>query len=489
MGPVTFPEYAEVVKADAGERMNGLSHSERQALRDTLQACGTQPHRLLQVLRAWQSQAGWVSPSAMAEVAQALAVPLGQVQAVVAFYAFLHDRPQGRWRVRFSDHITDRMAGSPALVAQMLARLGVGLGELSAEGRATVGLTSCIGMGDQGPAMLVNERAMGRLTPERIDQVCELILSDTPMAAWPRDGWVVDDLVRRADVLLRASWAPGAALRAAVARGPQAMLDELKRAQLRGRGGAGFTTAVKWEAAREAPGDFRCIVCNADEGEPGTFKDRVLLHSHASRVIEGMAIAAHVVGASRGFIYLRGEYTNLLPGLEAELQRARQAGLLGRGILGVSGFDFDIEVHVGAGAYICGEETALLESLEGKPGRPRIRPPFPVTQGYLGRPTVVNNVETLCKVLPIALEGGERFAGLGTRQSTGTKLLSVSGDVARPGTYEYPFGVTIAQVLADAGGTGAQAVQVSGPAGVCVAASEFERRIAFEDVPTAGAFM
>jgi [NiFe] hydrogenase diaphorase moiety large subunit len=237
------------------------------------------------------------------------------------------------------------------------------------------------------------------------------------------------------------------------------------------------------------PGGSRVVVCNADEGEPGTFKDRVLLTEQADTVVEGMTVAARILDARQGFVYLRGEYHFLLEPLQAVLARRRAAGLLGHGIAGTPGFDFDIAIHLGAGAYVCGEESALIESLEGKRGQPRIRPPFPVESGYLGQPTVVNNVETFCAAARIAERGGAWWSGIGVKGSTGSKLHSVSGDVARPGIYEFPFGVSVAEILAEAGAARTQAVQVGGPSGVCLAAHEFGRRIAFDDVPTAGAFM
>jgi [NiFe] hydrogenase diaphorase moiety large subunit len=258
---------------------------------------------------------------------------------------------------------------------------------------------------------------------------------------------------------------------------------------LRGRGGAGFSTGRKWRACLAASGADKVVVCNADEGEPGTFKDRVLLSRCAQAVFEGMTLAAWATGARQGLLYLRGEYRYLLPHLHEVLAARRGLGLLGRDILGAAGFDFDIDIHLGAGAYVCGEESALLESLEGRRGTPRIRPPFPVTHGYLGRPTAVNNVETLALACLVALDGAAAFAATGTAQSAGTKLLSVSGDCARPGIYEYPFGVTVAQVLADCGAADTQAVQVGGASGVTLAPGEFGRAIAFEDVPSAGAFM
>jgi [NiFe] hydrogenase diaphorase moiety large subunit len=369
-------------------------------------------------------------------------------------------------------------------------------------------------MCDQGPAMLVNNRALIGLTAERIDAIAELVRERVPLADWPADFFVVADNIRRADILLENRMEPGDAMRAALARvptdgiaasnmrswreglpsglgGPAAMLDEIKRANLRGRGGAGFATGLKWEACRNAPiksGQQRFVVCNADEGEPGTFKDRVLLARQADLVFEGMTVAAYALGARRGLVYLRGEYRYLLDHLEAVLARRRRDHLLGNDILGVPGADFEIEIHVGAGAYVCGEESALIESLEGKRGTPRNRPPFPVTNGYLDQPTIVNNVETFAAAALIALNGGEWYAAIGTRHSAGTKILSVAGDCERPGLYEYPFGVSIRQVLADCGARDTQAVQVSGPSGICVAPGEFDRVIGFEDIPTAGAF-
>jgi [NiFe] hydrogenase diaphorase moiety large subunit len=338
--------------------------------------------------------------------------------------------------------------------------------------------------------LLINHhQVVTRLDASRVAQMAQLIRERVPVTQWPAPWFEVQDNIRRADVLLGPSDAPGLALQAALARGSQGLLDELKLSRLRGRGGAGFATGLKWELCRQTPGSEHVVVCNADEGEPGTFKDHVLLRRQADTVFEGMTIAAHVIGARRGFLYLRGEYRYLLEALEDVLRRRREAQLLGQSILGTAGFDFDIAIHVGAGAYVCGEESALIESLEGRRGTPRIRPPYPAEQGYLGHPTVVNNVETFCAVCRIALEGGAWWAAIGTPGSTGTKIHSVSGDCERPGLYEYPFGTRIGTILEDCGARDTQAVQVGGPSGLCLSAFEFGRRMAFEDVPTAGAFM
>jgi [NiFe] hydrogenase diaphorase moiety large subunit len=451
---------------------------------------GNAPQALVQILRELQAQQGWLPRDALSQIATALRLTLAHVEGVAGFYRFFHTRPVGAYRVLFSDNVTDRLLGSQALMADLCRRLGVAPGRVSGDGLVSVATTSCTGLCDQGPALLVNHhQVVTRLDAARVAQMAELIRKRVPVDQWPPAWFEVQDNIRRADVLLGAANAPGEALVAALARGPEAMLGEMKRSNLRGRGGAGFVTGLKWALCREAAGAQHVVVCNADEGEPGTFKDHVLLRRQADSVFEGMTIAAHVIKARIGLVYLRGEYRYLLEALQAVLQRRRDAGLLGQAILGHTGFDFDIDIHVGAGAYVCGEESALIESLEGKRGTPRIRPPFPVESGYLGHPTIVNNVETFCAAGHIALQGGAWWAGIGTAKSTGTKIHSVSGDCERPGLYEYPYGTRIGTILEDCGATDTQAVQVGGPSGICLSAFEFGRRIAFEDVPTAGAFM
>jgi [NiFe] hydrogenase diaphorase moiety large subunit len=446
------------------------------------------PTCVVQILRDAQEALDWVSPETVETIAPLLKIPRTRVQAVLRFHTLLYDRPHGRYRVLFADNITDRMTGNIALFEHMLSRLKVKRGEVSSDGLVSVDLTSDAGMCDQGPSVLVNNLAIPRITARRVDEICALIRAQAPVDEWPAELFQVNDNIRRRETLLTPI-APGVALDAAIARGRQGMLDEMKRSNVRGRGGAGFPVGRKWETARNAPGVERYVVCNADEGEPGTFKDRVLLNSFAVRVLEGMAIAGYCVGASKGFIYLRGEYKNLQAKLQREIDEMRAGGRLGASIRGAAGFDFDIEIRMGAGGYICGEGTAMVTSLEGKPGRPRVRPPSMVLVGYLGKPTVVDNVESLAHATEIAVEGGARFAKRGSRFSTGTKLLSVSGDCERPGVYEYQMGVTIGRVLEDCGAKAVSAVQVGGASGMLLTPDEFSRRIAFEDVPTGGSFM
>ena len=444
--------------------------------------------RLMQILREAQEALGWLSPATITAIASGIGWPRAKVEGTASFYSFFHTRPMGEYRVLWSDNITDRMLGNLDLMQAMCQKLWLEPGRVSEDGLVSVDTTSCTGMCDQGPAVLVNYRAIPRMTRERVELMVELIRARKPLADWPADWFVVEDNIRRADILLGNRMAPGEALGAALAAGADAMLAEIRTSQLRGRGGAGFATGLKWEACRQARGTAHYVICNADEGEPGTFKDRVLLTRQPDLVFEGMTIAAHIIGARRGYVYLRGEYRYLLESLESVLAARRAAGLLGADILG-KGLDFDIEIHLGAGAYVCGEESALIESLEGKRGVPRNRPPYPVTHGFLNQPTVVNNVETFAAAALIAARGGDWYRGFGTPRSAGTKILSVSGDCARPGVYEYPFGVSVRQVLADCGAHDSQAVQISGPSGICIGPDEFDRRIAFEDIPTAGAFM
>jgi [NiFe] hydrogenase diaphorase moiety large subunit len=332
-----------------------------------------------------------------------------------------------------------------------------------------------------------------KLDSYRVENIATLVEESTPLTEWPSEWFAVHDNIRRKGLLLSRKACKGDALRALVDKGADTIFGEIEVSGLRGRGGAGFNTAMKWKFCREADGsggpNDRVVICNADEGEPGTFKDRILLNSHADDVFEGMTVCAGIIGARRGFLYLRGEYLYMKQALEETLETRRRDGLLGRNILGVDGFDFDIEIHMGAGAYICGEESALIESLEGKRGVPRNRPPFPVTHGYLGKPTVVNNVETFLAAAAIAVEGADWFKAVGTPQSTGTKLHSISGDCERPGIYEFPFGVTIQQVLEECGAADVQAVQVAGAAGATIPPDEFHRSLAFEDVSSGGSFM
>lgn len=267
------------------------------------------------------------------------------------------------------------------------------------------------------------------------------------------------------------------------------IIGEIRDSGLKGRGGAGFPTGVKWNLASAAKSEKKYIICNADEGEPGTFKDRVLLTDHVDQLLAGMTIAGYAVGANEGIIYLRGEYRYLRRGIADRIKARRFQKLLGTNVCGKKGFDFDIHIRMGSGAYVCGEETALIESLEGHRGEPRNRPPFPVTAGFQGKPTVVNNVETFIFALHVVDKGASWFKKHGTDKSTGTKLFSVSGDCRKPGVYELPLGTSIDELLKIVDGKDAKAVQVGGASGTCLTPKEFSSTLAFEDISTGGSII
>jgi len=448
-----------------------------------------QPGHLLQYLYEIQYQYSHIPQQAIQLLAEKLSLTEAHIDGVIGFYAFLHGAPRGVYDILVSDSITDHMLGSHQLLDKLCKKLGVTPGVPRDDQRVTVDTTSCTGMCDQGPALLVNGWTITRLDENRIDSIAELIESETAIEQWPEAFFQVEDNIQRRDILLSDDSNNGDALKSLIDKGDETILDQIESSGLRGRGGAGFKTGMKWRFCKQAQADQHYVVCNADEGEPGTFKDRILLNAYADEVFEGMTVCAGVIGATKGYLYLRGEYRFMRAPLEQILHKRREANLLGNSILGKHGFDFDIEIHMGAGAYICGEESSLIESLEGKRGIPRKRPPFPVTHGYQNKPTVVNNVETFMAAALIAIHGADWFRSVGTEESSGTKLLSISGDCEKPGIYEYPFGVSIHDILQDCGATNTQAVQIAGAAGFTIPAAEFDRRIAFEDVSTGGSFM
>jgi [NiFe] hydrogenase diaphorase moiety large subunit len=297
---------------------------------------------------------------------------------------------------------------------------------------------------------------------------------------------VTNNLNRRGAVIF-SDYTMGEALKKLKDLKPEEIIDEVKNSNLRGRGGAGFPTGLKWEFCTKSKGDQRYLLCNADEGEPGTFKDRVILTETPHLLFEGMIIGGYAIGASEGILYLRLEYHYLQKHLETVLDTFRENGWIGKNVAGIEGFDFDIRIQFGAGAYVCGEESALIESCEGKRGEPRNRPPFPVQVGYKDLPTVVNNVETLCSVVKIVTNGSDWYKAMGTKETSGTKLLSISGDVRYPGVFEVQWGLTVKEVLEMSGAIDPKAVVMGGPSGRIIGENEFERTICYEDLPTGGA--
>ena len=461
---------------------------------------GNDRTRMMDIVLEVQARFGCVSHEAMEQIARAVNTHRVEVESLVTFYSFLSVKPQGQVVIRLCSDIVDWMKGYEDVADAMSKELGVTMGETTSDGAITLTHTPCIGMSDQAPAALVNDVVVTHLTPERGRQLIRDLrrhLDPAQLVTMVGDGNNAHPLVRsmvRNNIRMRgpvhfADFKSGSALRKTLALTPEAVIREIKESRLRGRGGAGFPAGLKWEMARNAPGRKRYVLCNADEGEPGTFKDRVLLTERADMVLEGMTIAGYAVGSDTGIIYLRGEYRYLQPFLESAIEERRRKGLLGTDILEKKGFLFDIRIQLGAGAYICGEETALISSCEGLRGDPRNRPPFPPQQGYLGCPTIVNNVETFCCASRILLEGASWFAAMGSPRTTGTKVLSISGDCRKPGVYEVPFGITAQELIEMTEAENAGSMLIGGPCRQMIGSERFSGRICYDDLATGGAIM
>jgi [NiFe] hydrogenase diaphorase moiety large subunit len=461
---------------------------------------GNDPVRMMDILIAVQKQIGCVSDAAIDAIAKALSVPRVDVESTVTFYAFLSKEPKGKVVIRLCNDIIDRMAGADVVAEAFKKELGIDFGETTPDGLITLEWTPCIGMSDQAPAALVNDVIVTYLSSDKAREIVRVLkktgdpkklvnrLGDGNNAH-PLVHSAVHNNVRRKDVVIFDAYEENSGLKKSLAMSSVEVINEAKNARLRGRGGAGFPAGMKWEFTRGASDPDKYIICNADEGEPGTFKDRVLLTEMPDRVFEGMTIAGYAIGAATGIMYLRAEYAYLYGLLEKVLADRRKAGLLGKNVAGRKGFDFDIRLQLGAGAYVCGEETSLISSCEGTRGDPKNRPPFPAQSGYLGHPTCVNNVETFCAVVRAMDRGAAWFASTGSSGSAGTKLLSISGDCEGPGVYEYPFGVSVRQILADVGAEDAKAVQIGGPSGQMIGADKFDCTVCYDDLATGGSVM
>ncbi len=477
-----------------------MSDTLERSIREICARFGNDRSRLMDIGAAVQAQHGCISGTAMDLLARVLHTHRVEVESLVSFYSFLSTKPKGRVVIRVCNDVIDLMAGAEPVAQAFSQELGIGFNETTPDGQFTLEYTPCIGMCDQAPAALVNDVVMTELTGDRAREIVRQLrrhLDPRRLVHRHGDGnnghelvhAMVNNNIRQRGPVIFSAVNRGEAIRKALAISPAEVIRAVKTARLRGRGGAGFPCGMKWEFTRAAAGTKKFVLCNADEGEPGTFKDRVILTELPDRVFAGMTIAGYAIGAEVGILYLRGEYAYLRPFLEHALTRRRADGLLGRSLCGKEGFNFDIRIQMGAGAYVCGEETALISSCEGLRGDPKNRPPFPAQKGYLGCPSVVNNVETLCCVTKILEEGPATFCEFGTQGSSGTKLLSISGDCTRPGVYEEPFGITVNEMLMLAGAEDAIAVQVGGASGTMVAPAEYGRRICYDDLATGGSVM
>ncbi|HEY5426017.1 MAG TPA: NAD(P)H-dependent oxidoreductase subunit E [Candidatus Tumulicola sp.] len=467
-------------------------------------AARDQRHRLLPVLHAIQERIGWISGGALNYACERLSVPPADAYGVATFYAMFSTTPRPPIVLHVCDDIACMGAGSEH-VWRSLDDVCCPVNEPSDDGRATWLRTSCLGLCDRAPAALLtiagDEPAGRQFAPIDPNVAVALVGSQRtpPIAAHgakPHVGGAPLRLLRRVGVVdperlddYRAHDGYGALTRA-FDLGPARVVTEVIESKLLGRGGAAFPTGRKLQSVANAVGRPHYLICNADESEPGTFKDRILMEHDPFALIESMTLAAFASGCERGFIYVRGEYPLATQRLTNATEAARANGLLGADIMG-RGFSFDIEIRRGAGAYICGEETALFNSIEGKRGEPRSKPPFPVDVGLFGRPTLVNNVETLVNLPGIVLEGGASYAAIGTPDSTGTRLFCLSGAVHRPGLYEVAHGTTLGALLDFAGGLRAphstQAILLGGAAGGFVGTNALSMPLSFEGARAAGA--
>ncbi|MGD8451162.1 MAG: NAD(P)H-dependent oxidoreductase subunit E [Phycisphaerae bacterium] len=477
-----------------------MSATDELAIKQICQAYGNSRTRMMDIVRGVQERFGCVDGAAMNLIARLVKTHRVEVESVVSFYAYLSSRPKGKVVIRLCNDIIDRMQGADRVGGVFCEELGIGFGETTPDGRITLEHTPCIGMCDQAPAALINDVVvpdLHRSTARQIVQELREHMDPQRLVHRLGDGnnanemvqAMVNNNIRKKGPVIFADMNAGEAMRKALAMTPVEVIRDVKTARLRGRGGAGFPTGMKWEFTRAASGAQRYIICNADEGEPGTFKDRVVLTECPDLLFEGMTIAGYAIGAKTGILYLRAEYAYLRRYLEHVLNERRNRNLLGNKICGRENFDFDIRIQMGAGAYVCGEETALISSCEGQRGDPKNRPPFPAQKGYLESPTVVNNVETFCCVARILEKGPGWFAQWGSKGSSGTKLLSISGDCKLPGVYELPFGVKLSELLKLAGAEDAIAVQVGGASGQMVSPAEYERTICYDDLATGGSVM
>lgn len=437
---------------------------------------------LLPALHAAQAHYNWLPQEVAAEISKALKVPLADVHGVIEFYSLFYNEPIGERVIRVCTDLACHLKGGDQILEHLCGQHDIQPGATTPDG-TTIEASPCLGLCEHAPTALVDDQAETNINLA----AGTYELGNPPSAVYGYPNYLTANCCEGSTPL--EDYGEYLGFNKALSLGPDEVIAEIAASGLFGRGGAAFPTGIKWQGTAEAGGSPKYIVCNTDESEPGTFKDRALLMDDPHLMLEGMLIAGYAVGASKGYIYIRGEYPYLIPPIEAAIAEAREAGYWGQNISG-SDFSFEAEIRMGAGAYICGEETALFESIEGKRGFPRIKPPFPTTHGLFGKPTVINNVETLCNVPLILRDGVESYRKFGTEKSSGTKLFCLSGDVNLPGLYEVPFGITLRELLDLAGGVSdekkLQAILLGGAAGIFATKEHLDIKLTNEDLRAAG---
>ncbi len=458
--------------------------------------------RLMDMLWDVQKQQGHISDKAQAQLAQALNMSSDDVSETLTFYHFFLNKSFGKHQVYLCNTVIAKMNGYHDVRKALEQEIGCSFNSVDDSGVIGLGDANCIGLSDQEPAMMVDDVVFTRLTPAKVKEIISQLRQGKSPEEIANPGAIANTELAYVEAIVDANlrtdsivlFKPNRDYKAILQTCldnyiPEEVIEMISDSNLKGRGGAGFPTGLKWQFGREAEGEEKYIICNADEGEPGTFKDRVLLSHSPKDVLLGMIAAAYAIGSRYGIIYLRAEYWYIKEFLQQQIEDFRDQGLLGKQILGKD-FEFDIRIQMGAGAYVCGDETALIESCEGKRGTPRVKPPYPIQQGYLGMPTSVNNVETLACASRIIEKGAAWFSDMGTEDSTGTRLLSVSGDCEKPGIYEIEWGATLNEVMTMIGAVDPRYVQISGPAGDSLSVEQDgEREFCYSDLSCNGSLM
>ena len=443
--------------------------------------------RLLDKLWKYQLEKGYVSDSDIRNISKELHISIVEIQGVISFYHFFHRIPTGHFTIYLNNRIIALMNGYDEIKKAFEEETGAKIGEVDPTGTFGLYETSCIGLSDQEPSALINFKPFTRLNPEKVKRIIQSLKLKENIDD------LADEVIDHVQHTLGdrsvffSPYKRGEILKKALKMNPSDIVVEIKWSGLSGRGGAFFPTGLKWDICRKGLSLQKYVICNADEGEPGTFKDRLLLKNNIGLMLEGMIMGGYAIGASKGIIYLRAEYYYMKEAIEKEIEIFNEVGLLGESILGRYDFDFDIRIQMGAGSYICGEETALIESMEGKRGEPRTRTFFPGEKGFMYQPTLVNNVETYCAAARIMEVGAHVFKSMGTEKSTGSKLFSVAGDCEKPGIYELEWGMKVSDLLVLCGARNPQFVQWSGPSGTLLSKEEFNNEINNEDMLCGGA--
>lgn len=478
-----------------------------QALLDTWKH---QPDALIEILHAAQQRYGWLDRPLLARLAEELKLPPSLVYGVASFYHAFRLKPRGQHTCTVCTGTSCHLQGSSRLLSELERHFGIRSGTTAADGVLALEQVRCLGACGMAPLIRI-EREEGNASfhaKMNQDQTVRLLkdgmqgvhvegktLSPVDIYGDPHGRIVLENCtgtdpenIATARVM---AGAYNALARAVQLMTPEEVCRQITTSGLRGRGGAGYPTGRKWELVREARGKRKFVVANGDEGDPGAFMDRTLMECDPHRVLEGMAIAGYAVGATSGFVYVRGEYPLAARRLREAIEQAETAGVLGRNLFG-TGFSFKVRVRIGAGAFVCGEETALMASIMGRRGQPVIRPPYPAQRGLWGNSTLINNVETFGSIAAIIGRGSNQFRKLGTPGNSGTKIFSISGDVARVGVVEVPLGTTVRELLALAGGVtggGFKAAQTGGASGGCIPAGHIDLPIDYESLKDIGTIM